>query len=403
MINQKHGTERISASEVDFIDDSKAAIIEKSSAFTSVTLYLLLAIVMAALVWSHYAIISVNTTVFGQVVSTSNLQVVQHLEGGIVKEIHVKEGQEVKANQPLVTLDDTREAANHKRDLARTALLEFEAARLQAEASGEQTLKLDPKLVAEFPTLAENTEKLFHKNTESLNESVRILKHSYGLVEKELKIVAPLAEKGSMSQLERIRLERELNRLRAQVFEKTETQQDEARKELNRVRGDLTLLKENLMATKDRLERTVIRAPASGTVNRLTVSNIGAVIAPGSKIAEIVPKDDMLTVEVKVPTNEIGFISIGQKASVKINTYDYSVYGDLKGTVTFVGTDALEDERGRNFYKVKIATEENYLLNRAGDKLNIRPGMDVTVNIITGERSVMSYLLKPLVDLQNVD
>ncbi len=399
-MKEKHGSEVVSEEELDFINDSRSAVLDKMPAWTSLTAYFVVAIMAITLLWATFASIHVSTTVFGKVVSTTNLQVIQHLEGGIVKVIHVKDGQLVKKDQILVTLDDTSTRAVYQRDLTKQALLRLEVARLEAESMGKDALTVEPGIEKDYPTLVSNTKTLFENNKNALATSVALLNESYDLTRKELGIVAPLAARGAISQLEKLRLEQELTRIKTDINTKISAARDAARDALNRSRADLSVLDEQIATSLDKLTRTEIRSPMDGIVNRLNTPNIGTVLTPGSKVAEVVPMDNQLTVEVKVPTNEIGFIKIGQDASVKINAYEFSVYGNLRGKVNGIGADALTDADGKDYYLVKLQTDKNYLQGK-GEKLYIRPGMSVTVNLLTGKRSILSYLIKPLVDIKS--
>ncbi|GAG82213.1 unnamed protein product, partial [marine sediment metagenome] len=296
-------------------------------------------------------------------------------------------------------MDDTRFASDYNRDLTRQHVLEIEMLRLQAEAEGKDKLVFPKTLAESNPDLVQHALSVFNKNKASLQNSLRILDENKKLLLKELGIIKPLVREGAMSRLEQIRLERELNNLHVQINDKIVRARQTARDERNRFKSEYTVLKEQLSASFDRKQRTVIRSPVHGTVNNLLVSTIGEVINPGMRIMEIIPLNDQITLEVKVSPAEIGFIHSGQTASVRISAYDYSVYGTLDAKISNIAADVVTDKEGNDFYEVKLKSDKNYLGDDA-QALLIRPGMAVTASIRTDKRSLLSYIIRPFVDLQ---
>lgn len=399
MSKQQHGTERVGTSEVNFIDDSRSALMLTSPRFARYSLFLMLTLVCAGLYWAQTNVIDVSTVGLGKVVSSSNLQVVQNFEGGIVKEILVKEGEQVKKGDVVVRLDDTRFKASYKRDLAKLALLKIEVIRLNAASEGKDVLDFPAELRDNYPQLVKNAAELHKRNNEAIGRNISQLQKSVRLVEKELSIVAPLAQRGAVSPLETIRLERELNDLKTQISAKIEEARNQARVQLNKLRADEAVLREQITASQDRLERTEIYAPVDGVVNKIHVSTIGEVVESGEKMIEIVPLDNRLTIMIKISPADIGFIKLGQMAVVKVSAYDYAVYGDLEAKVVNISADALADAQGNDYYEVKLQAAQNYLEHGARN-LPIRPGMSVTANILTGKRSILSYIIKPFIDVR---
>jgi membrane fusion protein, adhesin transport system len=397
--NKKAKSAKVAASEINFIDDSRSALMLTSPKFARYSLFLMLSLVLVAIYWAQTNVIDIATVGLGKVVSSSNLQVVQNLEGGIVKEILVTEGEQVKKGMVVIRLDDTRFKASYKKDLAKLALLKIEVIRLMAASEGKDLLTFPAELQKNYPDLVEYAEHLHQKNLTAINRNIAQLRKSIKLVEKELAIIAPLAQKGAISPLEQIRLERELNDLNTQISAKIEEAHNEARIQLNKLRADEAVLREHITASYDRLERTQIDAPVDGVVNKVHVSTIGEVIEPGEKMIEIVPLDNLLTIIIKISPADIGFIKIGQGAVVKVSAYDYAVYGDLESQVVHISADSISDAQGKDYYEVKLQADKNYLTH--GDRqLPIRPGMSVTVNILTGKRSILSYLIKPFIDVR---
>lgn len=400
-MKKHHGKAKLKSSELSYVVDSKAAILRSSSRIARLTLYLMFALIIATLVWSYYAIIDVTIIAQGKVITSSNLQIIQNLEGGIIKSINASEGKKVLKGEILATLDDTRFASLYNKELARKTVLEIEIIRLQAEAEGKGTITFPPKLEKKYPTRVKEATELFKKNYAALNTAINLLQHNLTLLEKELSIVSPLAQKGAMSQLEEIRLNRELNNIKSRINEKAEISRTNARNELNKLKGEYTLLSEQIFASKDRARRTIMRSPVNGIINKVYITTIGEVVRPGEKIMDIVPLNDQLTLIIKIAPSDIGFINISQKAIVTISAYDFSVYGSLDATVTYISADTLSDKKGNDFYEVKLQTKLNYL-GTAKKPLRILPGMAITVNIVTEKRSIMSYLVRPFIDLNQL-
>lgn len=391
---------KVKSSEVGYIDDIKEAILTQSPRATKYTLYLIFALVLAALAWAHYAVIPIVSVGNGKVMTSKSLQVIQNLEGGIIKEISVKQGDIVKEGQILARFDDTRFSAAYKRDLAKKKVLEAEMIRLRTEARGGDALQFDDKFIKDNPDLVAHARSVFRKNKESLDEQLKILRDNEVLIQKELSIIRPLAERGAVSELEQIRLERQLNTVRSQLKDKEDKSRNEARDRYNAVKAEYTVLLEQITASADRTERTVIKAPMDGVVNKIYISTIGQVISPGVKIMDIVPVDGQMSVVLRVAPADIGFMKVGQKATVKVSAYDYTVYGSLDAKIVNIGADVITNKEGNDFYEVKLQTDKNYLGSQE-KPLRIMPGMAVTANIVTGEQNILSFLIKPFIDIGN--
>ena len=211
--------------------------------------------------------------------------------------------------------------------------------------------------------------------------------------------MAPLAAKGIMSDLELIRLKRELNFHKGRITELIENHRKTAREEMHRMRSELKAIKEQIKAAHDRVIRTQIKSPVDGVVNKIHITSIGEVVTPDEKIIDIVPLDDALHIQINIPPKNIGFVKTGQKASIKISAYDYAIYGDVKGHVMRISADAIKDDSGQEFYKVILEANQNYI-GALDDNLPILPGMTATINITTSKRSILSYFLKPLFKLR---
>jgi len=268
--------------------------------------------------------------------------------------------------------------------------------RLQAEAEGASNIAFPTQLKEQYPEIVKNAENLFYINFNAYKDSMKILSESLALAKKELNIIQPLAAKGAMSKLELIRSQRDVNSIQVKINEKQNEIRDAARKELNQDTEEYNLLEEQLLSSEDKSVRTTIRSPVNGIVNKLYITTIGEVINPADKIMDIVPINDTVTFVIQVGTGSIGFIKVGQAASIKVSAYDFSLYGQIDGEVSQISPDAIVDKDGNHFYEVKIVSQKNYL--GSSDKpLNILPGMDVNVSITTGKRSVMAYYLQPYI------
>ncbi len=420
--------------EETFANDVRTALESRRTAGVWPLLAVLLLLLAAAGAWAHYALLEEVTTGDGRVIPSSQIQVVQPLEGGLVADIHVHEGDLVEAGQPLVRIDDTGFASELGELRTRRAALEARAERLQAEAydlplalsedlgaeliAGETAL-YEARRAALEQELAVNDQKLAQRRLEKIEMETRLEQTAatVALLDKELEKARDLQSKGAFAELELLRLERqaqtekmELAVLRASI-PRTAAAIAEAmalrasaiagfrakgHEELSQARGDLSVIEETIHAAEDKVRRTVLRAPLRGIINKLSVTTIGAVVRPGEAIAEIVPLDDKLLIEARVRPQDVAFLHPGQDASVKVTAYDYTVYGDLAGTVERISPDTITDEEGNTFYRVIIRTGKAHL-GTESNPLPIIPGMVVSTAILTGQKSVLDYLLKPII------
>ncbi len=387
--------------------------------------------------WSALAHVDMVSRADGRVIPSGKLQVVQNLEGGIVAAIHVKASELVEEGSPLVTLSATQFGAEVQARRQQLAALEARVARLMAQAEGKEPdfpvelRRSNPEFVAN-ELAAFSGKKLEHlsqltildsqlsQKRKELEENEVILataRKALGLGREERQIIAMMVERGLEPRLELVRIDRSIGdaegraaqaevsigRLSDAIGEisarrETTVKQfrSEAFAEYNRTLADLRALQESLPALQDKVARTELRSPVKGIVNRVFATTVGGVVKPGDPIVEIVPADAQLVVEALVRPQDIGFIKIGQLARVKITAFDYAIYGALNGRVTQVGADAVPNERGEAFYQVRVETDAN-AIDSLGKKLNIIPGMQAQIDIITGNRTVLEYLSKPLI------
>lgn len=392
---------------------------------------------MIAIAWASFATLEEITRGEGKVVPSSEIQKISSLEGGIIEELMIKEGAEVTAGQTLARLRDVAASSDLGSNEARYLGLLATVTRLQAEAEGrvpnfpEEVMKGAPRSVTEEMNAYRanqdkiNTQTMIFQQQKSqrsqeLNElqiKQNDLRGQLSLAEEEKAMVAPLVASGSAPKMELLQLDRqikerqtELNsvtaaipRARSAIGEADARIRDinsssraAAQTELSAKLIEMNSIREGLAGLVDRKDRTEIKAPVNGYVKDITVYTQGGVLQPGQTFIEIVPKDDQLLVEGKIKPKDIAFLYPEQDAVVKITAYDFSVYGGLKGKVVSISPDAVTDEEGNSFYLVRVRTEEN-TLKRAGETLPIIPGMVASVDILTGEKTVMEYLLKPFI------
>ncbi|HEL8466997.1 TPA: HlyD family type I secretion periplasmic adaptor subunit [Legionella pneumophila] len=361
-----------------------------SKTFTHIILWTSLLFFVVAIIWANYAILDEVTTGQGKVIPSSEVQVIQNLEGGIIKNIFVKEGQIVKKDQILMQIDNTRFMASYAEAEKKIDALEIEVIRLNAQISKTKPV-FPEKFTKSYPRLVQDQLSLYESRMRELNQ----LETALELAQKELNLTRPLLKGGSVSGVEVIRLERTVSEIKGNI----EKFKSEELDKLNKARTELFALIEANKADKDRLTRTTVRSPVYGIVKQIKMKTIGGVVQPGSDLLEIVPLDDTLLIEAKIRPSDIGFIHPGQKAMVKITAYDFSIYGGLDGVVEHISADTIVDEetdkKEESYYIVKVRTEKNYL-GTAKNPLPIIPGMQATVDILTGQKSVLQYLLKPI-------
>jgi adhesin transport system membrane fusion protein len=394
-----------------------------------------LIVVVLLLAWSGFASIDEVTRGDGKVIPSRQLQVVQSYDGGIVSEILVREGQEVEAGQLLLRIDETRATSGVRESAAQTFALRVKLARLKALAEGTPFV---PPAPASGDTQEEHIideeRNLYMARTSELNSMVSInrqqltqreqelaearakraaAQRALDLAQQELSKTRPLLATGAISEVEVLRLDREVSRNRGDV-EQTSAQisrvqaaigeaerkmqetslsfRNDARKELSEVLGKLNTLREGAVALVDKVDKAQVKSPVRGRVQRLLANTIGGVVSPGKDIVEIVPLDDTLILEAKVQPRDIAFITPRQHATVKFTAYDFSIYGGLDAVVENISPDTQVDERGNAFYLVRVRTRQAQF----GDNLPIIPGMTAEVDILTGKKTVLSYLLKPI-------
>ena len=361
------------------------------------TLWLLLVVVSCFYLWARWAEITEVTRAPGVVIASSKTKVVQSPETGVVAEIFVSEGTRVESGQLVVTLEREQSASAVAELEAEKASLQAVRARLRSEIDGSK-LRF-PDEVKKFPAFVEAQRSLYATRARALSEELGSIDEVMRSIEAELKLLRPLLERNDVSEVEVLRLERQLEESLGRSKNLSNKFKKESAEELSRVEEQLASVKQRLNQSQDRLNRTDLRAPVNGIVKNLAVTTIGGVVAPGEIILEILPVDDNLIIEVEIPPAEIAFISLGMPATIKMDAYDYTIFGDLAGELVYVSPDTLvkETETGTSaFNRAQIETTGKRFSKRPDFVFNIIPGMTAMVEIETGSSTVLSYLTKPV-------
>lgn len=413
------------------------ALLDDSPRVVRITLWAILGFFIIMIAWASLAEIDEVTRGEGKAIPSSRLQKIQNLEGGIVAEVFVHEGEVVKAGAPLLRLDDTRFRSNAGESEADRLALEARIQRLTAQLDGKETLTLSPDIVEKSPDIANGEMELFASVNKRIQSELSGLdeqlvqkkqelldyqakgeqyRRSLGLLQQEISMSEPLVAKGAISKVELLRLRRSEVETRGQLDSVTlavpraqaaikeieskmgETRgryRSEALSQLNEARTELSKLTATGKAIEDRVNRTLVTSPVRGIVQQLMVNTIGGVIQPGNDLVEIVPLDDTLLIEAKIRPQDIAFLHPGQEAMVKFTAYDFTIYGGLKAKLEQISPDTVTDKDGKSFYVIRLRTEKNHL-GSDEKPLIIIPGMVASVDIITGKKTILAYLLKPI-------
>jgi adhesin transport system membrane fusion protein len=424
--------------DLDFANDIRAAVERQSSGrgASGLILLVMLVLVVAGL-WANYAIVDETTSAQGKVIPSSQVQVVQTLEGGIVREILIREGDLVEQDKVLMRIDDTGAASRLGELKQKRFALLAETARLEAEVNDQPEMTVEESLEKEVPEIVAAERAAFAARHTKRNDEREVLSQQLSQREQELSeldarqakaeaLLAPLAreleltralhKKGVIPEVELLRLTRqhaelegELNVIktslpraksaieesRSRLAGAAATAKAEARERLAKARGELAVAVESEKAAADKVVRAALKAPVRGVVNKINITTVGAVVQPGYGIVEIIPLDDTLLVEARIRPKDVAFISPAQQANVKFTAYDYLTYGFLVGSIERISADTFVDEDNQAYYRATIRTEKNHI-DHEGRKLPIIPGMIASVDILTGRRSVLDYLLKPI-------
>lgn len=425
---------------VDFATDADLAIIRQEPLRARVLLRSIGIGVAVFLIWAAIAQLDEVTRGDGKVIPSRQLQVLQSIDGGLVSEILVHEGDVVQPDQLLIKIDETRFVSSVKENRAQYLGLVAKAARLKA-LSDNKPFVPPADVMKEDPSIVEQERLLYEAKRNEMSASISIARQQlaqrqqelneaqarrsqasqgYDLTAKELSVTRPLISSGAVSEVELLRLERDVSRYRGErdqaTAQITRTQaaineaqrkieeveltfRNDAGRELSETMAKLNSLAEGSIALSDRVKQSSIRSPVKGTVKRLLVNTVGGVVQPGKDMIEIVPLEDALLLEARVQPRDIAFLRPGQPAMVKFTAYDFSVYGGLEGTLEHIGADTVMDDKGNAYYIVRVRTTQPGF---GAGNLPIIPGMVAEVDILTGKKSVLAYLLKPVLRAKSV-
>ncbi|CBA33024.1 HlyD family efflux transporter periplasmic adaptor subunit [Cronobacter turicensis] len=364
--------------------------------FYSSVIWLTLAALVLFFVWAWFATLDEVTVGTGKITPSSRAQVIESLDGGIVNALMVHEGDVVERGQMLARLDPTRFQSNYGEAAARARALRASSERLRSELTGEP-LQFSEESLRESALVARERQ-LYESRRRNLDETLENLQKTYNLVMAELRMTQPLVAKGAASEVEVIRLQRQAAELKGKMDDARNQFAVRAREEQVKNNADLDAQLQAMAGKADQLDRATLFSPVRGVVKDIQVTTVGGVLQPGGKLMEIVPLEDQLLVETRINPRDIAYIRPGLPATVKITAYDSSIYGDLKGEVEMVSPDTLQDEvkRDQFYYRVYVRTQSAELKNRNGKRFPILPGMVANVEIKTGQKTVLDYLIKPL-------
>lgn len=421
--------------ELEFMDQLEAAARMKPHAASNIMLYSVTALIVFFIVWASVSKIEELTRGQGQVVPTQEIQFIQSLEGGILQELLVGQGDRVTKGQVLMRLSDVVSSSEERGTEAKSDSLKLKKSRLEAESEGKEFV-VPEDLMKKIPDIAQSELDLYRSRQQELKNAVSILEDkiakveadmdetqaqvnrlssSRGSLQQELSITRDMVAQKAVSKLEQIRLEREVNDVSGQInasqerigglkselsaAQKQKADQgdrfrSQALTELSEVKTQIAQLSESLKSIGDRVSRAELKAPVDGIVNNIAVRTIGGVIEPAQRLVEIVPVDDQLKVVARVLPSDIAFLKVGQTVKVKISAYDSQRYGSLDGKLVRVGASSVSDNDGNVFFEIEVRTDKNYL-GTPEAPLPITPGMVATTEVITGKRTIMAYLLKP--------
>lgn len=363
-----------------------------------ITLWATFIILAAFFTWSSMSEIQQVTRAQGSVIPSSRIQVIQSSDGGVLTEMPVQEGDSVSKGDLLARLDSTKPEAGYLEAEAKVVALRAARARLEAEINGGPLTF--PREVNKYPQYKLNQRSLMIKRQNAINEDISTLQAMKALATKELEMTQPLLKSGDVSMADVLRLQRQVADIQSQITNKKNKYLQDTQTEMGKVEEDLTSAEQSLRQRKDLLDKVDIYSPSNGIVKNVRVTTLGGVIKPGEEVMRIVPVEDDLLIEVKVKPADIAYVKPGLKVNIKIDAYDYTVYGTLSGEVTYISADTLTEDLKQNeqaYYRAQVKTNGRNFTGLSGGKIEILPGMTATAEIITGKSSVLRYLIKPIV------
>ncbi|SBS31573.1 Type I secretion system membrane fusion protein PrsE [Marinomonas spartinae] len=435
----KNSKKSIAQRDLEFLSDRNSALMLKSPRGGRIILWVIFIFLVVAVIWADHTTLDERTVGVGTVIPSQQVQQIQNLEGGILKTIDTQVGATVKKGQILMTIDNSTALSSLREQEVESTNLYASSVRLQAEVDGKKPV-FSQSFAEKYPNLVAREMDLYTTQIESLKANKQVfqqqvdqkkqeiieqkaklenLKQSYKLSSEELTLTRPAFKQGAVSRVELLQLERDVNKIQGdleatelaiprahsalkeaqnKLVESDAKFMSDAQEQLNKVQSKLDQLRQANFSLQDKVSRTQVRSPVNGIVKQIQINTIGGVVKPGMDLIDIVPIDDTLLIEAKVKPKDIGFIKPGLPAMVKLTAYDFSIYGGLKAHVETISADTIvdkDDREGRSYYLVRVRTNHNYL-GTAKNPLPIIPGMQATVDIITGKKTLLQYLFKPI-------
>ena len=445
---------KVSQQDLEMADDVYGAMLTEVPSLHRLIIWSMAAFLLSFIVWAYFSALDQVTSGTGKVIPSSQVQIIQTLDGGVLQKWFVQEGMQVTKDQPIARIDDTRFRSDFAEQKQEVDSLRANIIRLRAELSSilvgnsvdwKQQIEITKQVPVYPDDLNKNAELLVIRQQEEysgrldnlinqlaiqgqqiqqreqeiteLESKINTLGISYRLANKELALTRPLAEKLIVSKIELFKLERSVNDLKGEldavrllspqlksslqeaILNRRETilsYRTEIRAQLNELQNKLSRINESQVSAQDKLTKALILSPVVGTIKTIYINTLGGVVKPGETIAEIVPTEDKLMVEAKIKPRDIGFIYPGLPAVVKITAYDFARYGGLSGKVEHISADTTQDEEGNSFYLIRVRTDASSIKNKYQEEMPIIPGMMANVDVITGKRTILEYLLNPL-------
>ncbi|AOW78819.1 hemolysin secretion protein D [Colwellia sp. PAMC 20917] len=445
---------KVSQQDLEMADDVYGAMLTEVPSLHRLTIWAMGGLLFCFLIWSYFSELQQVTSGMGKVIPSTQVQIIQSLDGGVLQKLFVQEGMQVIKGQPIASIDDTRFRSDFAEQKQEVSSLRANVIRLRAELSSiligvseswQRQIEINIKVPVYPDDLQQNAKFMVERQQEEysgridnlinqlaiqaqqiqqreqevaeLVSKINTLKISYEIASKELDLTRPLAEKNIVSKIELYKLERSVNELKGElsavrllapklksaiqesILNRRETAlayKTEARSELNELENKLSRINESQVGAQDKVTKALILSPVIGTIKTIHINTLGGVVKPGETIAEIVPTEDKLMVEAKIKPRDIAFIYPGLPAVVKITAYDFTRYGGLTGKVEHISADTTQDEEGNSFYLIRVRTDASSIKNKNGKEMPIIPGMLTDVDVITGKRTILEYILNPI-------
>ncbi|MGB1262442.1 MAG: HlyD family type I secretion periplasmic adaptor subunit [Cognaticolwellia sp.] len=445
---------KVSQQDLEMADDVYGAMLTEVPSLHRLTIWAMAGLVFCFIVWAYFSAIQQVTSGVGKVIPSTQVQIIQSLDGGVLQELFVQEGMQVSKGQPIARIDDTRFRSDFAEQKQEVNSLRANVIRLRAELSSiliasngpwKRQISINKKVPIYPDDLQRNAQFMVARQQEEYSErldnlinqlailgqqiqqreqeiaeldsKINTLRISHQIANKELDLTRPLAEKNIVSKIELYKLERSVNELKGElsavrllspklksalqesILNRRETAlayRTEARSELNELQNKLSRINESQVGAQDKVTKALILSPVVGTIKTIHINTLGGVVKPGETIAEIVPTEDKLMVEAKIKPRDIAFIYPGLPAVVKITAYDFTRYGGLTGKVEHISADTTQDEEGNSFYLIRVRTDASSIKNKNGEAMAIIPGMLTEVDVITGKRTILEYILNPI-------